>query len=121
MKIFINNFRQEVRIGVTKEERAFPQIIALDIQITGSFKEAILSDDLSQTMDYTEVCREITKYLESREWQLMEKFVYELAAFIASLNQLILTVELKACKNVMTQVDSISVSYCFDKNEAYQV
>lgn len=121
LKIYINNFRQEVRIGVTPEERAFPQILSLDLQITGDFSQAILTDNLTETLDYTEVCRLISKYLEAREWQLMEKFVYELAAFTASLNPQISFVELKACKNVMTQVDSIAVSYCFKKNEAFQV
>ncbi len=121
MKIFINNFRQEVKIGVTEQERAFPQIISLNIELAGDFARAIATDDLSLTIDYTEVCQKITSYLINREWQLMEKFVYQLAVFISDLNPLIESVELKACKNVMTQVDSISVSYRFNKNEAGKV
>ena len=116
MEILINNFRQEIKIGVTPEERAFPQILSLNITITGDFKQALINDSLEGTVDYTKICELVQDYVSGQEWKLMEKFVFDLAHFIKKVSPLIQEVRVKACKNVMTQVDSISVSY-FLSNE----
>jgi dihydroneopterin aldolase len=68
------------RCGVTPEERARPQPLAVDIELGYRMDDAGVSDDLRHTIDYAAVARRIIEIGTDREAQLLESFAEQLVA-----------------------------------------
>jgi dihydroneopterin aldolase len=56
-KICIYQVEFDAHVGVTEEERATPQKISSDLELTGVINTA--ADDLNETIDYDAVCRKM--------------------------------------------------------------
>jgi dihydroneopterin aldolase len=65
-------------VGVTEEERAKPQRLLLNIQLTLDLTTAAVKDDLRWTVDYMAVCERLRTYGERRSWSLIETVCLEL-------------------------------------------
>ena len=69
-------------IGVPEEERAKPQRLLISATIEGDFAQACLSDNLSQTVDYFQVCQRITRFCRENSFKLIERLGHEIASMI---------------------------------------
>lgn len=58
--------------GVGDEERASPQTLELDVELTLDLRQAGSSDDLEQTVDYSTVFERCRAIVEERSFHLME-------------------------------------------------
>jgi dihydroneopterin aldolase len=70
--IYLSNMTFEVRIGAGDGERADPQAIEIDLDMTLDLRAAGEADDLEKTADYGavfELCRSVA---EEREYRLLE-------------------------------------------------
>ena len=63
-------------IGVTSEERSFPQECHADLTLWGHFADAAATDDLEQSIDYRHVLAAVKNTVAEREYSLMETLAY---------------------------------------------
>ena len=83
--IFVRQLRLPVRVGVTEEERARPQIVLLDLELEVDLREAGDTDDLSATVDYGAITSGVAALLEETQVLLLERLAQKVAGFL--LNQ----------------------------------
>jgi dihydroneopterin aldolase len=81
-QICIERLEFRGRCGVTIEERARPQPLAVDLELDCRLHQAGASDDLRHTIDYAAVARRVIEVGTGREAQLLESIAEELAAVI---------------------------------------
>ncbi|HWD21161.1 MAG TPA: dihydroneopterin aldolase [Verrucomicrobiae bacterium] len=72
------------RVGVTDEERALPQKVALNIEMELDFAAAAQGDALEKTVDYFEVRRRLRQWGDAKSWRLIETIAVEVAQLILS-------------------------------------
>ena len=82
-RIVIRGARFAARIGVTKEERAQPQDLVLDVKIAIDTRPAGQTDDFSQTICYTKVVETIEQIL-TQPFHLIEAVAEAVAARVLS-------------------------------------
>lgn len=69
------------RIGVTSEERTKPQRVSVTIRMDVDARTAAASDDVSKTIDYGAVVRDV-EALAAKERKTMERLAEDIAAMI---------------------------------------
>ena len=73
-KIYINSLPLSTVIGTLPEERELAQKIILDLEIGLDLKKAGRSDDLFDTIDYSEIEAKLIKLAEDSHFYLLEAF-----------------------------------------------
>ncbi|WED43491.1 dihydroneopterin aldolase [Legionella cardiaca] len=68
------------RIGVYTWEQQISQRLLIDISIPGNFSAC--NDDLSNTIDYSKLCQQVTTYVETNAFQLIETVANNVATLI---------------------------------------
>lgn len=71
-RILIERLEFRGRCGVTAEERAKPQPLAVDLEITASLDQAGCSDRLADTVDYARIAKRLTEIGTTHETALLE-------------------------------------------------
>ena len=79
-QIRIERLEFRSRCGVTPEERARAQPLAVDLELDCRMDHAGVSDDLRHTIDYAAVARRIVEIGTGREAQLLESIAEQLVA-----------------------------------------
>lgn len=69
-------------IGVWHSEREITQDLLIDIETHLDSKPAGQSDNLSDTLDYSELAKEVTHYVSQSKFSLLEALANQLADFI---------------------------------------
>lgn len=72
------------RIGVTREERAAPQELLVDIEATLASRGRGARDDLAETVDYAELAAIARAVAARREYRLVETLAEGVAAAVAA-------------------------------------
>ena len=80
-RIFIENLRLDCLIGVTGEERRRAQKVVVDVSLILDLGRAASSKRIEDTVDYREAKRQISQFVSTGEFLLLES----LAEGIASL------------------------------------
>lgn len=78
--IVIERLEFRGRCGVTPEERASPQPLAVDVELDCRLEAAGLSDDLGHTIDYATVAQRVVDIGTLQESQLLETLAERLLA-----------------------------------------
>ena len=71
--LHIRGIKQKFKIGCTAEERAWPQLLTIDIQVWFSMENSIKSDSLHDTVDYVAMIGLVESLAGEYEWSLVEK------------------------------------------------
>jgi len=79
-QIIIERLEFRGRCGVTPEERARPQPLAVDLELDCRFESAGRSDDLRHTVDYAIVAERVVELGTSQESRLLEALAERLVA-----------------------------------------
>ncbi len=82
-QIEIRGLRAFTRIGVTEEERKEPQQVVADISIMADLVTPAQTDDLNDTIDYSQVTARVTDVIRSSECRLLEHLAEKIASSIA--------------------------------------
>jgi FolB domain-containing protein len=106
--LFLEGMEVPCMVGITPEERAFPQILNISIRLCLSLRRAGRSDDLSQSIDYARVLSEIKKILHHRKFKLVETVAEVIASHLLK-EKKITGAEIKVEKKVFAGVKSIGV------------
>jgi D-erythro-7,8-dihydroneopterin triphosphate epimerase len=72
MIIRIKNLRIRTVVGVDPEERAAPRDVIVNVEMRVDASGAVESDDLSGTLDYTEVADRIRQFASTNNCALLE-------------------------------------------------
>lgn len=105
-RIAIHDLTVPGRVGVSKEERANPQRLALSVEMEHDFSG--LADTLERTIDYQALSRRLEDFVRGRSWKLIETLAVQLAEMILrEFKPARVTVEVK--KFVIPQAGHVSV------------
>lgn len=77
--ILINGLRVVSVVGVLEHERQSPQPLQIDVDIQLDLHDAGLSDDLSETVHYGEVCEQLVAVAASHADLLLERLAQRMA------------------------------------------
>ena len=75
----ISDQKVSAHIGVSEEERAKPQTLAITLRFRTFERFQDLSDDLSKTVDYAAVASEMSRFVNESKYSLIETLVSRLA------------------------------------------
>lgn len=70
--IKIKNAHYSANIGITKKEKRFAQPIIMDIMLNYTIAKAASSDDIKNTINYSEINKSIQRLLDEKEFKLIE-------------------------------------------------
>lgn len=104
--LFIENFEVPCRVGITAQERSFPQVVTLSIKLFFPLESAGKSDNLHQTVDYATLIKGIRHLLGKKEYHLIEAVAEDVAQFTLK-NMKIEATEIHAGKKVFTEIKSV--------------
>lgn len=88
-KIFLNQISVCTIIGTLPHERVNPQRLTLDIEITVPMKNAALSDDLNDALDYSAVEKEVVETVEKSSFKLLEALINAVGTVIVAHKEVI--------------------------------
>lgn len=87
LKVIISGLSIHTRVGMSAEERAYPQRVVIDLQVSCAAQQAPsaalrvedgvrgpepVSGDLSKTISYSVLKSEVEQLIKSNEWFLLE-------------------------------------------------
>ena len=102
--IFLQGLRVNTKIGCSKEERSFPQLLVIDAKLGLDISKPAQSGCIDETVCYDRLRQLITQEAERQEWILVE----ELAASIAELS----LKTFKLADNILIRVSKKIFSDC---------
>lgn len=108
-EIEINELSLLAKIGCTAEERAYPSMLSLDIELEFDASKVKQSDNLSDSIDYMKVIELINQHAEKGSWNTLEKLGAELSQLLLTNFALLDQVEIKLHKRVSPVARSVSV------------
>ena len=85
-KIYIKDLELIAYHGVLEEEKQLGQKFLISLEISTSLRKAGLTDDLNNTISYTEICDVVEKLFLSKKNDLIEKCGEEIAELILKKN-----------------------------------
>ena len=82
-KIIIHDLLINACHGVNEEEKTQKQPFSISVEIVTDIGEAVKNDDITRTVSYSEVCKQIKTVVESTTYNLIETLANKLACSIA--------------------------------------
>jgi FolB domain-containing protein len=80
--VLISELAVLFRVGVPEEERAQPQRLLLNLELTFDVSKAAMADSISETVDYYAVAQRLIRFGEGRSWKLIETLACDAAEMI---------------------------------------
>ena len=82
MLIRIKNLRLRAIIGVNEWERRDKQDVVINVEIEFDGDRAARSDDLSETVDYKSITKQIIREVESSSFRLLERLAHHVLEIV---------------------------------------
>ena len=81
-RIYIRQLAVDTVIGVRQWEREVRQTLILDLELGIDAVSAGATDALEETLDYAEVARLVTEFVEQSDFQLLERLAQAVAELL---------------------------------------
>jgi dihydroneopterin aldolase len=81
-KITLKELQYSLLIGVTEQERQQLQPVFIDLDLYLDITHAIQSQDITRTVNYSDVQKKIQEYLKDKEYILLERCCDDVATFV---------------------------------------
>jgi dihydroneopterin aldolase len=109
--IRIRGLQVQTRVGVTPEERARPQIVVVDLEVSADLARAAASDSLEDTIDYAVLTTTVADVIRSSEARLLEHLASTVVSVVSRMDGVLgVTVEIaKRPPPVDERVDAVGV------------
>ncbi len=104
--LFIEDFQVPCRIGITDEEKAFPQIVTVCLKLFLPLEKPAKTDNIKDTVDYAAIVSHIKETTKSETFFLVETLAERIAEIVLS-DKRIDAVEVKASKKVFADIAGI--------------
>lgn len=107
--VSIQGMRLSFKLGCTEEERAYPQVVSIDLVIELSAADSVESDALEDTVDYMAVHAAVQELSQSGEWRLIERLAGDICDAVFALEpQTVSSVTAHVTKTVLPNADGVS-------------
>jgi dihydroneopterin aldolase len=83
-KVFLEDIRFMIAVGVTAEERSCPQPCRLDVTLGTDLTRAGETGDLAQSVDYTAVFETLERVCTGGSFQLLEEIAHQACQAVLS-------------------------------------
>jgi len=80
--VYIRELEVKTVIGVYDWEREIRQKVTIDLQMKSDFAEAAVNDEIEYALDYKEVAKRLTAYVEESSFKLMETLGVRIADIV---------------------------------------
>ena len=107
--IHIEQLELAARIGVSEAERSQPQRLTISLTIWPRHPLVDLGDDARNTINYSEVCAEVKKFVAARADKLIETLVERVATHLLSALP-ICKIRIELRKYILPDVEYVSVA-----------
>ncbi len=81
-KIIIRQLETNAIIGIHDWEKQKTQPLLFDLDLSFDCRKAAQTDDIEDALDYFEVCRQVTEFVQNSRYELIEKLAEEVCALI---------------------------------------
>ncbi|HWW79939.1 MAG TPA: dihydroneopterin aldolase [Steroidobacteraceae bacterium] len=81
-RIFLRGLTAECVIGFIDWERRVKQTVVVDLELPVDCRQAAVSDDVTDTIDYKKVSKRVLAFIEASEFKLVETLAQRLAMLI---------------------------------------
>ena len=81
-RIFLRGLTAECVIGFIDWERRVKQTVVVDLELPVDCRQAAVSDDVTDTVDYKKVSKRVLAFIEASEFRLVETLAQRLAMLI---------------------------------------
>jgi len=81
-RIFLHGLTAQCIIGFIDWERRVRQTVVLDIELPVDCRQASLTDEVADTLDYKKVAKRVLAFVEASEFKLVETLAHRLAVLI---------------------------------------
>ncbi len=81
-RIFLRGLTAECVIGFIDWERRVKQTVVVDLELPVDCRQAAVSDDVNDTVDYKKVSKRVLAFIEASEFMLVETLAQRLAMLI---------------------------------------
>ena len=82
MDKIILNLNLPFYVGVLKEEKSQPQNLDIYIEIFSDFQDAAMSDDIDDTINYSDIKKIIEELAQNNKYNLLESLAQKIANHI---------------------------------------
>ena len=79
-RIFLRGLTAECVIGFIDWERRVKQTVVVDLELPVDCRQAAVTDDVNDTVDYKKVSKRVLAFIEASEFKLVETLAQRLAA-----------------------------------------
>ncbi|HUR16840.1 MAG TPA: dihydroneopterin aldolase [Candidatus Limnocylindrales bacterium] len=79
-RIVLHHMEFEGFHGVDDEERSLPQVIEVDVELEVDLRTAGATDDLEQTVNYSQVFKRCRTIVEEQSFHLLEAMAHTIAS-----------------------------------------
>ena len=97
-RITLTAIRCEGRLGVSEEEREFPQLVEVDLEIEADLTTAADSDALEDSVDYGPLVELVSRSVEGGRFRLLEGLAGSIAHDALQSSALIVAVTVRVRK-----------------------
>jgi 7,8-dihydroneopterin aldolase/epimerase/oxygenase len=81
-RVFLRGLTAECVIGFIDWERRVKQTVVVDLELPVDCRQAAVSDDVTDTVDYKKVSKRVLAFIEASEFKLVETLAQRLALLI---------------------------------------
>jgi 7,8-dihydroneopterin aldolase/epimerase/oxygenase len=81
-RIFLRGLTAECVIGFIDWERRVKQTVVVDLELPVDCRQAAVSDDVTDTVDYKKVSKRVLAFIEASEFKLVETLAQRLAMLV---------------------------------------
>ncbi|MBF0493222.1 MAG: dihydroneopterin aldolase [Deltaproteobacteria bacterium] len=82
MWIELKNFKLKTLIGVHEQERQTSQELTLNLKIRTDAQKAIVSDSITDTLDYEKLHQQILELAQRSRYALLESLVHQIEQLV---------------------------------------
>jgi len=110
--IEVRGLRLRGRIGVTKDERQHDQPIVVSLAARLDTRAASTTDDLTATLDYEDLVRQVSKIVSTEEYSLVETLADRIARSVLEQHAYVEDVWVRVAKTeapLSEQVDEVAI------------
>jgi len=80
--VYIRGLEVKTVIGVFDWEREIRQTVTIDLQMKADFSKAVENDEIEYALDYKEVAKRLTAFIEASSFKLMETLGVRIADIV---------------------------------------
>ncbi len=80
--IFVKSLKASTIIGIYEWEKNTQQTVLIDLEMMTDIRQAAISDDIKDTLNYKSISKRLVDYIESSQFELVETLAENISALL---------------------------------------